>query len=311
MNFEFHYYTVRYLCGCAGFDDLKADRIAISSQLVDECTLAWEVQGGRGTERTLVTQNYQFWDESVIGNVYRPFHFLPGDRLLAASRRIDRQAGRHPVTADSALARELLIAALKSQNPYRIGIAVHSYADTWAHQNFSADREAANAFGPESALPAVGHMHARSLPDDPQARWIDPRLDEPWAKVDNRLRFLDAARMIYRFLRTSRKEGFEDEDYVLERLDGIWKLRMPTAVLSPKDREARASSYVVDLGVPPWENDAWARAAGAVPSTQALASIKGAIPVEGYRGSDFEAWNEAAKAHRELCRTLFDQRGIR
>jgi hypothetical protein len=311
MNFEFHYCAVRYLCECAGFEARTADRIAISSQLVDECTLPWEIQGGPGVKRTLVTQNYQFWDESVIANVYRPFHFLPGDRALAASKRRDRHAGRQPVTADSSLARELLIAALKTKNPYRIGIALHAYADTWAHQNFSADREAANAFDPDSALPAVGHMHARSLPDDPQVRWIDARLEEPWAKVDNRLRFLDAARMIYRFLRTSRKEGFEDEDYVLERLDGIWKLRMPAAVLSPKDREARASSYVVDLGVPPWENDAWARAAGAVPSTQALASIKGVIPFEGYRGSEFEAWNDAAAAHRELCRTSFAQRGIR
>lgn len=311
MNFEFHYYAVRHLCECAGFEARTADRIAISSQLVDECTLPWEIQGGQGMNRTIVTQNYQFWDESVIASVYRPFHFLPGDRALASSKRRDRQAGRHPVTADSGLARELLIAALKTRNPYRTGIALHAYADTWAHQNFSADREAENAFDPDSALPAVGHMHAGNLPDDPQARWIDARLEEPWAKVDNRLRFLEAARMIYRFLRTSRKEGFGDEDFVLERLDDIWKLRMPAILPGSRDRSARASAYIVDLGVPPWEEDAWARAAGGITSAQALTSIRGTIPFEGYRGSEFQAWNEAAAAHRDLCRASFAQRGIR
>lgn len=45
MNIEFHYYALRYLCKNAGFPGEDASTIAISSQLVDECTAPWEVSG--------------------------------------------------------------------------------------------------------------------------------------------------------------------------------------------------------------------------------------------------------------------------
>ncbi|MDP2792214.1 MAG: hypothetical protein Q8O15_10720, partial [Rectinemataceae bacterium] len=75
MNIEFHYYALQYISRCAGFSQVDASTIAISSQLVDECMAPWEVfppprQGAAAKGEadfesyrlfhTQVTQNYVF-----------------------------------------------------------------------------------------------------------------------------------------------------------------------------------------------------------------------------------------------------------
>jgi hypothetical protein len=265
---------------------------------------------------------------------------VPGVKAIAASRRRDKNPGAHVVTEDSPLAREILVAALKSKNLYRIGIALHAYADTWAHQNFSADDEAQNSmesgngqqfFGNRLSLPAVGHLQAYKNPDDPRITWVDPRLESPYDRVDNTVRFLEAAKMIYRFLRTSRKESFEDEAFVVEPLGQLWS--------SPVRQEgsARAADYIIQFDVPPYESELWAKEAGGKPNPalpqvkdpfssgyssltwmarlvgkagSTLGARKGSIPPRGYEGSNFESWNKAAGEHRRFCRQLFSQRGI-
>lgn len=333
MNIEFHYYAIRYLARCAGFSDAESAEVAISSQLVDECLAPWEIVDARGVvqARSEVTQNYLFWDEGVAEGIYRPFHFIPGDRDAASARRADAAASRGAVTPDSPLSREILIAALRTRNLARIGIALHAYADGWAHQGFSADIEPQNAFDPASPLPAVGHLQAFGAPDDPRRRWTDPRLAEDEREVDNAARFAKAAGMIYRFLCAFGRKGFADEAFVVENLVGLW--RRPAAA---GDSAARASDYIIELDLPPYEPEAWAREAGgtiaglsmrspdpfaagysrlawlkgaAMKASSAAGAARGRVPAERYRGSKFERWNEAAGEHRALCLSLFKQRG--
>ncbi|MCE1196066.1 hypothetical protein LWX53_06160 [bacterium] len=333
MNIEFHYYALRYLARCAGFPESESAEIAISSQLVDECLAPWEIAGARGgaATHTEVTQNYLFWDEGVAAGIYRPFHFIPGVRDAASARRADGAASPGAVTPDSPLAREVLIAALRTKNLARIGIALHAYADSWAHQGFSADIEPQNALDPASPLPAVGHLQAFGAPDDPRRRWVDPRLAEGEREVDNAGRFAGAAGMIYRFLCAFRRKGFSDEAFVVERLAELWRRPAP-----PGDSAARASDYIIDLDLPPYEPEAWAREAGgtiaglsargpdpfaagynrlawlkgaAMKASAAAGAARGWIPAERYRGSRFERWNEAAREHRAFCLSLFKERG--
>lgn len=328
MNIEFHYYAIYHLCVSAGFSPGESTVAAVSSQLVDECMAPWKVVGQGGNFATEVTQNYLFWTESVRRDIYLPFHFLPGDREAASAARKDGKAGAHAVTPDSPLAKEILVAALRTGDFFRIGIALHAYADTWAHQNFSGEMESANAMERDSLLPAAGHLQALSRPDDPALRWRDPRLKPEFAEVDNAGRFLAAARMIYRYLCTFGRRGFSDESFVLDRLEGVWRnpRRGSGAV-------AHASDYVVDLDVPPYERGAWPRQAGAVAwgpeegrfpgydrvawlaasadlRTGRATAFRGEIPEASWTGSLFEKWNSAARAHRDACRTLFARRGI-
>ncbi|MEN6364333.1 MAG: DUF6765 family protein [Rectinema sp.] len=329
MNIEFHYYTLYYLCASSGYPSAEALAIAVSSQMVDECTSPWRVRDPEGDFLTEVTQNYLFWDESVRRDIYLPFHFIPGDPGAASNARTDGKAGPHAVTPDSPLAREILIAALRTGDPYRIGIALHPYADTWAHQNFSGDTEPANAMDRDSILPAVGHLQALSMPDDPQTIWRDSRLRPDIGKIDNADRFLAAARMIYRFLAASRHRSFDDEYFVLDKLERIWKNSHRA-----KDSSTRSFNYIVDLDVPPYERGAWPRAAGAtMPNADSailsgydriawLAAsagrgrndssrpVKGTIPGALWRDSHFGRWNAAAREHRNECRRSFSKRGI-
>ncbi len=312
--------------------------MAISSQMVDENLAPWEIVGDNRTTLSIVTQNYQFWDEPTARTIYRPFHFLPGERSKADLCRRDARAGKHPVTADSPLAREILIAALKSGNLYRIGIALHAYADTWAHQNFSADLEPQNALDPRSPLPPVGHLQALKNPDYPRLRWQDPRLRQEFSEVYNADRFAQAARMIYRFLTTSKKKGFDDEVFVVGKLRELWEVDSAgKGIAAREDSLARVSDYIIEFDIPPYEPEAWVLRAGAQPSgflqrnsapenlgydrfswirkaatktSSALGTPRGSIARSLYETSDFAAWNKAATTHLEYCIRVFEQRGI-
>lgn len=329
MNIEFHYYSLFHLCRSSGFPEKESLTIAISSQLVDDSVAPWEVKGAGKSAFTQVTQNYIFWDPSVAREIYMPFHFVPGDPDKASSRRKDGKASPWAVTADSPAAREILIDALRSKDLFRTGIALHAYADTWAHQDFSCENEEQNALEANSIVPAVGHLQALRKPDVPGMKWEDPRLQGILSIVDNNARFAAAAKMIYRFLCTSRGRGFADEEFIIGPLVDIWNGQ------KRNDSAARASDYIVDLDVPPYERDAWAvrsggRAdprAGQIPAASgydkpswirtaasraqmALGTACGEIPETGYHGSMFEAWNLAVGRHKAACRLIFTKRGV-
>lgn len=331
MNIEFHYYALYFLCRSAGFGDADSMTIAMSSQLVDDCVAPWSISGGDPHARTQVTQNYQFWDSSVASEIYRPFHFIPGDRGAASSRRKDGRAGRFSVTEDSPLSRDILVAALKTKNLYRIGIAVHAYADTWAHQNFSGDSESENTLDRDLPLPPAGHLHAFRNPDDPVKVWRDERLLPEFSAVSNSERFTRAATMVHRYLRTYNRRGFTDEILVISRLEELWRRKE-----SLSDSSARIPDYIIELEVPPYRKDVWVTDAGgrstsvlgegrqyesgydrlswlrgaAAKATSAFGSMRGIIPWATYQGSDFERWNNAAEDHRTFCHSIFRLRGI-
>jgi hypothetical protein len=230
------------------------------------------------------------------------------------------------VTPDSPLAKELLIAALRSDDDFRIGIALHAYADTWAHQHFSGRVEEGNALDPSSPLPPAGHLQALRAPDDASGKWVDPRLAGSLSRIDNADRFRAAARKIYRYLRTYLRSGFEDEDLHLDDLELAWRR-------SPGDMRARLASATVDLGVPPYDKRGYLEAAGIVDSEAEDSRIAGydklawaraelqrraglgsgtrRVSTRGlYRNSALRRWNEAAREHRELALSLLRKESL-
>ena len=101
-------------------------------------------------------------------------------------------------TPDNAIANSLFDTAFKASDQtrlYRIGIATHAYADTWAHQNFVGWYDLFNDIALD-VKPDIGHANAEHHPDWPAHRWEDSRLVND--AVDNTARFLDAAEKIYK-----------------------------------------------------------------------------------------------------------------
>lgn len=250
MNFEFHYYAVHWLARKAGLSQEEAYLVAYSSQYVDAAVVPVTVLAGEGRHEIPSTQNYGFWNPETVDDVYLPFHFLPGGP--APSNRADGRSNPWSTRPDSPLAKELLVAALGTRDPFRVGIALHAYADTWAHQNFSGRVEDWNRVEQSSLIPAVGHAQALKNPDGLENEWSDPRLAEP--RVANRGRFLEAARKIYKYLATYSRRGFDDVDAVMEKLGKIWK--------RGKGRNERVFDLIIDEPMPEYVRLQWLNEAG-------------------------------------------------
>lgn len=330
MNLEFHYYALHFLARRAGFSDDEARLLAHSSQYVDDAIYEYEVVGGSGAlflpYRTVVTQNYIFWDERTRDEVYLPFHFIPGEAARAAAARRDGSRDPYLVTPDSPIAKELLVAALRTRDLFRIGIALHSYADSWAHQQFSGRIGEVNAVDPASPLPPAGHLQALRSPDQALETWLDPRLKDGAEKVDNRARFLEAARKIYRYLRTFRRLGFEGGGSVLEELSELW-------ARDGRDMRSRIADFIIADPMEAYDRRSWPFEAGISDETaeerrgsgyDKLIWLKTEIAGKagGERGvrrvecrkdfgsSELYLWNEAARAHRRAAQAIFKREGL-
>ena len=322
MNIEFHYYLLNVLCRYAGFPEQEARIISYASQFVDYNLVTYTIDAPGRTYHSIPTQNYGFWSSETPRQVYIPFHFVPGETDHPGARRIDGQTNPLNTTPDSPAAKQILIAALKSRDLYRIGIALHTYADTWAHQNFSGIREPWNQCEEGSIIPPIGHAQVLKTPDLLTARWEDPRLTEPHRHVDNRERAFAAARKIYKYLCTYNRRPFDDADLVIDSLQS--KLGSPGRE-SPM--EERILDLTIEEDIERFDRTEWVREA--IPSAEIADDSeaargydkilwlkdevlyrsklvkKRAVPsLPGFFSSHFYRFNEAAKAQLETAHQI-------
>ena len=199
MDFEFHYYMTYLIAARAGFDPHDARLLAYSSQFIDDNDMVLEIDKGKSSAYgNYISQTMNILKpKRELFRIYPLFHFIPGDPKARTAWRKDGKMHWLCTTPDSRNANAIMDDAIKSKNVYRIGIAAHGYADTWAHQNFTGYYEDFNAM--DTALgfiaPNIGHADAGHNPDEPALCWRDPRLLSE--AVDNKARFLDAARQLY------------------------------------------------------------------------------------------------------------------
>lgn len=249
MNGIFHYYTCGVLARKAGFSPEDASVIATSANLPDHNLIPLTIDTGGKPYKTIATHHFGFWDRSQEDSVWLPFHFFPGGASKWDETPITGRAGVSPadvVVPDSAPAKELLREALHSRNLYRIGIALHTYADTWAHEGFTGRNEATNILDRHSQIPPIGHAQAGRNPDVFSLVWFDPRRSDPF--VNNKLRFLASARKIYRYLCTYLAKPFDDEDFVLAEIEELVGSPGPRGSADARaELEVKAAEYLPRL----------------------------------------------------------------
>ena len=220
MEKDFHFYVTYALASKAGFSEDESYIIAYSSQYVDDNNesqyprkdgppqFPFGINTRSGMYHPIMTQSMSV--KSLVYEVqkfvYVPFHFLPGDN----TKPIQGETNKYSTTPDSLNARQLIRAALKSVNLYRIGIAIHTFSDTWSHQNFTGYEEDWNSVfhwrNPfRSLAPNVGHADVGHLPDEISATWNDFRFEKPFRRRDNRKPAIQACKRIFQELRTARK----------------------------------------------------------------------------------------------------------
>ena len=314
MNVEFHYYSTAFLAVKAGFPIGEAAVLAYAGQYVDHHNRALEIETGEGVVPAPSTQNYSFWDASTVEDVLAPFHFLPAG--AADSPRRDRAVSAWDVRPNSEPAKRLLVAALRTGSPYRIGLALHTFSDTWAHQNFTARNESWNRLIPRNRLPSPGHAHAGTAPDLWLAEWEDPRLEN--SLIVNKRRFAECAAKVYRYLCLVRGKDFRtDEAAVSSDLSAL--IEAGRSLDSVEERMAELSA---EIRLEPYDRTLWLDAALEPPEPASttmerwktlgenLLGRAGLGPSrrlrarKGFGGSHLARWIAAAEEHRRLAKAL-------
>ncbi|MCP4655375.1 MAG: hypothetical protein GY856_08145 [bacterium] len=204
MDIEFHYHMTYLIAAKAGFGPDDAQIIAQASQYTDDNDTIFEVDKGKETAyQNFISQTMNILKpRAKLFRIYPIFHFIPGNVTGSTAWRKDGEMHWLNTTPNSKNAKQIIDSALSEKDLYRIGIACHGYADTWAHQNFVGQFGVFNAVaGPlETLTPNVGHADARHDPDWPALVWQDKRLLGKLERVDNKARFLDAAKYMLRKL---------------------------------------------------------------------------------------------------------------
>ncbi len=216
MQTDFHYYCVAVLAKAAGFNEKDALTIAYASQYVDHSTESEPIRVGEMMFDPLRTAHYglRSYEWSVQKRVFIPFHFLPPKSIRSPEDTFITRP-------NSRLANMILDEAFKEQgNAFRlirIGVALHTFADTWAHRKFSGRHHNENDVGEiqhsrngggwrtllmENAyldfLPRIGHAEAGHFPDQPFLKWRYKRkLTNRFVPRDNTGEFMKAAKKIY------------------------------------------------------------------------------------------------------------------
>jgi hypothetical protein len=303
MEKDFHYYLTYALAAEARLQ--KPDVIAYASQFVDDnnegqftvdktqVSFPAQLKANGGYYYPIMTQSLspKSLDPYVQKYVYVPFHFLPGDDSVAIKER------KNPLntTPNSANARQLLSEALRSNNAYQIGIALHTFADTWSHQNFTGLREEWNAVYPwysvfKSIVPNIGHAEVGHAPDIISETWTDYRTKE---RIDNRRRALDAVVTIYSAL-SANAPNAPTWDSIEKDFKGF---------ISEKDYDKRIKKIVSYLkarhgiAVDKYDENRWISAALEVTGTEVVVKPH-------FETTDWYRFQQAAKNHFALVMSL-------
>lgn len=203
MQIDFHHATTYVVARDAGFSHQDADIIAYAAQYVDDATCSGAVYFNNGAAYNRISSAHKMVDirnaeELANHYVWIPFHFLPGNGSLCAEKNPEGSfINKIVCTPDSPVAQEMVRdAILEKSRPYglhRLGVTMHVYADTWAHQGFAGVKHDINEVEKaretsksgifkktlggilsgllDDAIPPLGHGRAQAFPDMPFLQW--------------------------------------------------------------------------------------------------------------------------------------------
>lgn len=147
MQIDFHHGVTYVVSRLAGFNHDQANTIAHSAQYVDDATNGGLIKfdnGGLFSRMSSAHKKLDYRNFRQLANyqVWIPFHFLPGNDGLSAGKDPDGKFIKKLICRPNSHVAQAMVteAVLNHHKPYslyRLGITMHVYADTWAHQGFA------------------------------------------------------------------------------------------------------------------------------------------------------------------------------
>ncbi|MFW6311376.1 MAG: DUF6765 family protein [Nanoarchaeota archaeon] len=223
MQRDFHHTVIYVLCRLAGMKSKFAEIVAYCSLQVDHASFdqALKFKDGDSFWQTRTAHHKlssRIFDVSDAFDVWLPFHFLPRGGKKCPSLGLVT----HPEGASLKLLKEDVIGQGATElGLYRLGIFLHVYADSFAHQDFKGYYDEYNnivllagrklkskrrlfwekLLQSLSFLAPIGHGQALQNPDIPFAHWSYCRPGGKEIAVNNlEERFIPAVDRIYDFL---------------------------------------------------------------------------------------------------------------
>lgn len=242
MQIDFHHAVTYVLARLADFSPAEAEIIAYSAQYVDDATESGVIEFDNGAMfyhegSAHKMLDYRDFRELGMRNVWLPFHFLPGNMGLGAGKEPGGKFIHKLICRqNSPVAQDMVKACLADRGkPYalhRLGITLHVYADTWAHQGFAgvnhivneASRLQSNHRQLDTAVLnkmagyfigeayPLGHGAVLSYPDQPYLVWEYHNGFGEIIRRDNPKDYLQAADYIFHVL-SAHKQGLETLDF--------------------------------------------------------------------------------------------------
>lgn len=243
MKKDAHFYALLALSRACGFKKKSANQIAYASQFVDDAKINLIFFQNIAPNEMLdaVENTPSFFNIATCHSYFRidtfnyeamvnntsAFHFVPGCKGKHFTKKLRCKE-------ESLIILDILKDALKEDNLVKLGMVMHSYADTFSHQGFSGMLSKVNALNNckveairslrlierfpdflkdlgkekfekyfDKVMPAYGHAQAMDFPDLPYLVWSyeydhsdDFKGSHRRVVVDNRDRYQRAFRKL-------------------------------------------------------------------------------------------------------------------
>lgn len=201
MQIDFHHGVTYVAARLAGFEHQAASTIAYCAQYVDDAINDGLIRFDNGALFSRISSahkmlDYRNFQELANYHVWIPFHFLPGNDGLKAGEDPDGKfINKLICRPNSDIAQQMVRECIQQRHTayalHRLGITMHVYVDTWAHQGFAGVNHRVNEakklldangnpdynlmdklqnYFVSEALP-LGHGAVLSHPDKPFLSW--------------------------------------------------------------------------------------------------------------------------------------------
>lgn len=184
MHIDFHHAVTYVVARIAGFDHNEADIVAYCSQYVDDATNTGTITFDNNAMYSRISSAHQMFDARNLNNlanhqVWLPFHFLPGNGGMQVDKNPSGGFIEKIVCCpDSPVAEDMIQACIADKETayglHRLGITMHVFADTWAHQGFA---------GVEHAINCVSKLDDVDGPEKSVWRKLKEKVKDQWNRI--------------------------------------------------------------------------------------------------------------------------------